>query len=94
VVPRAQITEHRHRHAQPKLGGAHKSPLKKGKAAGLGGCLGRFVIRRCDNPRAVSPKPLSPFVKWDLCSLPSASDSLTGLALVLTIHPKRFLGGV
>ena len=80
--------------AQPNWGA--QVPLRKGaKAAGLGGCPGRFVIRRCDNPRAVSPKPLSPFVKGDFDgALPSASDSLTGFALVLTIHPKRFLRGV
>jgi len=42
-------------------------PLNKGGkgAAGLGGCLGRFVNRGHDNPRAVSAKPLSPFAKGD-----------------------------
>jgi hypothetical protein len=40
-----------------------KSPLKKGaKAAGLGGCPGRFANQKPDNPSAVSAKPLSPFV--------------------------------
>ena len=46
---------------------AAKSPLKKGaKAVGLGGCPDAFANRTNDNPRAVSLKPLSPFVKGDL----------------------------
>jgi len=41
-----------------------ESPLTKGeKAAGLGGCHGRFMHPKYDNPRAVSTKPMSVFAK-------------------------------
>ena len=46
---------------------AAKSPYKKGGKGrrAFGGCPGVLGDRKHDNPRAVSAKPLSPFVKGD-----------------------------